>query len=133
VQIPEESAESMLENLGGTRGPPQMIRLILSIEQGPEERIESRDMIHVKMGKADVVQLLEFAEGNGVETTFTTVEQQPAHTLPRIHADQQGIVVARSPQDLVLKTHRIGLLFKKWSERKRQNMSRQSPRSREVM
>jgi hypothetical protein len=71
-------------------------------------------MIHVKMGKADVVQLLEFAEGNGVETTFTTVEQQPAHTLPRIHADQQGIVVARSPQDLVLKTHRIGLPFKKW-------------------
>src|SRR5262249_27743814 len=105
-QVPHVSLETVLHDRAGARRAPDAIGLGRAIVGAAKKRVEPADMVHVQMREEQIVDTLNFAEGELVQAAVAAVKEQAADGLAGVDCHEQGIVAAGLAKHAKSQAHR---------------------------
>jgi hypothetical protein len=105
VQVPEEPLKAVLHDARGLRRSPDPIRLRVTIEGAAEEGVKSSHMVHVKVGKEEMIDRLNVSKRQFREAPVAAIEEQPFDGLATVDLHEQSVIPAGPAKDTKQDTH----------------------------
>ena len=107
-QIPGKSPETAVHDIDGSPGSPDMQGTVTGIKM-PEKPVKPADMVHVSVGKKQVVDFLENGTPQRIDTPLSAVEQKIINRLPAVDAHINGIILPWNSKHSGFYSHRKAL------------------------
>ena len=105
MEVPSEGAKAVGQNVHGALRTPDLDWNIRSVVVVSEKRVETRHVIHVKVGKEKMIDPLDFRRFQAAEAALTAIEEKPIVRLAGIHRDQERVIGAWGTKDFPVDCH----------------------------
>jgi hypothetical protein len=92
----------VLHQIDGLRWAPDVDGLGVPIEIDPEKPIKPGHVIHVEVGKKEVIDGLKLGGTEGPDASIPAIKEQPVDLLPSVHPHPKGVIPARTSQHRML-------------------------------
>ena len=105
MEVPSEGAKAVGQNVHGALRTPDLDWNIRSVVVVAEKRVETRHVIHVKVGKEKVIDPLDLRRFQAAEAALTAIEEKSILRLAGIHRGQERVIGSRGTQDFPVDCH----------------------------
>ena len=105
MQVPQKTLEPMLHNGRRFRWTPNAIWFGEAIECSAKKGVKPCHVIHVQVGKKQVVYGQNITRTEDADAPFSAIEEQALHSLPAIDLQKDCVIAACAPQNARLNAH----------------------------
>lgn len=105
MEVPSEGAKAVGQNFQSALRTPDLDWNIRSVVVVSEKRVETRHVIHVKVGKEKMIDPLDFRRFQVAEAALTAIEEKSIVRLAGIHRDQERVIGSGGTEDFPVDCH----------------------------